>query len=246
MVSVLIFAGGIGQRMQSLDIPKQFLEIEGRPIIVRTTEHFSNHPMVDHVVIVCLESWIDVLKEEIEAFGLQKIAAVVPGGETGHQSIHKGLLAIREQLSPKDDDIILICDGVRPMLTEELITTCIRDTGTYGTAVPVTRSIDSALYSEDGVISDKNFERRKIFITQAPQGYRAEKIFRAHEEAEKRNMESISSGDLLIELGEPIHIFEGLRENIKVTTPEDLESLRAIHYYKHYKDFAKEVLKYGL
>ena len=246
MVSALIFAGGIGQRMKSLDIPKQFLEIEGKPIIVRTTEHFSKHPMVDNIVIVCVESWLDVLKQDIQKFGLEKIVSAIPGGASGYESIHNGLVEIQNKVNPNPDDIVLICDGVRPMLSEELITTCIEDARKYGSAVPVTPSIDSVLYSDDGSNCNRNYERRKMFITQAPQGYTMEKIMWAHGEAEKQHLDPVSSGELLIELGENIHIFQGIRENIKVTTPEDLESLRAIHYYEHYKDFAKEVLKYGL
>ena len=166
MVSALIFAGGIGQRMKSLDIPKQFLEIEGKPIIVRTMEHFSNHPMVDNIVVVCVENWLDVLNQDIEKFGIKKVIKTVPGGATGYNSIHNGLLEVAKVAS--DDDIVLICDGVRPMLSEDLITTCIEDARKYESAVPVTPSIDSVLYSEDGENCNKNYERRKMFITQAP------------------------------------------------------------------------------
>ena len=94
MVSALIFAGGIGQRMKSLDIPKQFLEIEGKPIIVRTMEHFSNHPMVDNIVVVCVENWLDVLNQDIEKFGIKKVIKTVPGGATGYHTIHNGLLEV--------------------------------------------------------------------------------------------------------------------------------------------------------
>lgn len=186
MVSALIFAGGIGQRMKSLDIPKQFLEIEGKPIIVRTMEHFSNHPMVDNIVVVCVENWLDELNRDIEKFGIKKVIATVPGGASGYQSIHNGLLEIDKVAQP--EDIVLICDGVRPMLSEQLITTCIEDARKYETAVPVTPSIDSVLYSDDGENCGKNYERKKMFITQAPQGYTMRKIMWAHAEAEKSNL----------------------------------------------------------
>lgn len=244
MVSAVIFAGGIGQRMKSKEIPKQFLEIEGKPIIIRTLEHFSKHPMVDNIVVVCIESWLDVLKVDLEKFNIDKVIATVPGGASGHESIHNGLLEVVKVA--KEEDVVLICDGVRPMLTEELITQCIEDARKYETAVPVTPSIDSVLYSEDGENCSKNFRRKNIFITQAPQGYTLRKIMWAHDEAEKRQMDPISSADLLIELGENVHLIKGIRENIKVTTPEDLQSLRATHYYEHYMQFASEVLKYGL
>lgn len=244
MVSAVIFAGGSGQRMKSKDVPKQFLEIDGKPIIIRTLEHFSNHPEVDNIVVVCIESWLDVLKADIEKYDIKKVIALLPGGATGHESIHNGLMRVKELT--KEDDIVLICDGVRPMLTEELISTVIADARKYETAVPVTGSIDSVLYSEDGETCSKNYRRKNIFITQAPQGYTMRKILWAHDEAEKRNMDPISSADLLIELGEEVHLVEGIRENIKVTTPEDLQTLRASFYYEHYMQFASEVLKYGL
>lgn len=244
MISAVIFAGGIGQRMKSDDVPKQFLEVEGKPIIIRTLEHFSNHSMVDNIVVVCIESWIEELKRDIEKYNIKKVIAIVPGGSSGHESIHNGLVRVAE--IAKDDDIVLICDGVRPMLSEALITTCIQDAATYGTAVPVTPSIDSVLYSKDGKTCSKSYERRNMFITQAPQGYTVGKIMWAHKMAEEKHLDPVSSGELLLELGEDIHIFQGIRENIKVTTPEDLKALRANQYYDHFQEFAKEVIKYGL
>lgn len=244
MITALLFAGGVGARMKSKEIPKQFLEVEGKPIIIHTLEHFSHHDMVDNIVVVCLESWIDELKRDIDKYNVKKVVGIIPGGKTGFQSIHNGLVRIAE--TSKDDDIVLICDGVRPMLSEKLISTCIVDTQTYGTAVPVTPSIDSVLYSDDGNKCKKNIERKKIYITQAPQGYKMKVIMDAHDEAMSRGIESVSSGDLMIELGHEIHIFHGIRENIKVTTPEDLNALRATQYYEHFKNFSREELKYQI
>ena len=244
MVTALIFAGGVGKRMKSEEIPKQFLEVDGKPIIIRTLEHFSKHDKVDQIVVVCLEGWIDELKRDIRKYNLKKITSIIPGGKTGFQSIHKGLELI--SYGARDDDIVLICDGVRPMLTEKLLTQCIEETRQYGSAIPVTPSIDSVLESTDGERCRKNHDRKSIYITQAPQGFVLKKIMDAHKEAEEKNLEAISSGELLLELGQEIHIFQGIRENIKVTTQEDLNSLRAMQYYEHFKDFAKEELKYGI
>lgn len=244
MVNVLIFAGGVGNRMKSREIPKQFLTVEGKPIIIHTLEHFSNHNMIDNIIVVCLESWIEELKHQVDKYSVKKIIGIIPGGKTGFQSIHNGLVRISE--TAKDDDIVLICDGVRPMLSEDLITTCIEDAKKYGTAVPVTPSIDSVLYSEDGCTCKRNIERKMIYITQAPQGYKMKIIMEAHDEAMEKGIESVSSGDLMIELGHEIHIFKGIRENIKVTTPEDLKALRATQYYEHFKNFSREELQYQI
>ncbi|MGN0293655.1 MAG: 2-C-methyl-D-erythritol 4-phosphate cytidylyltransferase [Lachnospiraceae bacterium] len=245
MVAAVIFAGGVGARMKSADIPKQFIEVDGKPIIIRTLEIFSQHPEIDKICISCLESWIDVLKEQIEQYGIKKVEAIVPGGSNGYESIHNGLMAAAEGAQP--DDLVLICDGVRPMISGELVSNCIRETKEYGSAVPVTPSIDSVLESKDGVNCSRNYPRSEMFITQAPQGFTFEKILWAHEEAEKRNITNpTSSCELLIELGETVHIFIGERQNIKVTTPEDLYTLRSHYYYQHYRRFAQEEFKYEM
>ena len=213
MVHVVIFAGGVGARMKSLDIPKQFIDVEGKPIIIRTLENFANHPSVDDIVISCLADKIDYTWD----------------------------------LIAKDNDIVLICDGVRPLISKQLISDCIETAEQYETAVPVTPSIDSVLESEDGETCSKSLPRKQMYITQAPQGFKMKRIMDAHDKAEELGITNpISSSELLIELGQTVHIFKGERDNIKVTTPEDLQFLRSRYYYKSFKNFAKEELKYGL
>ena len=245
MVTAVIFAGGVGARMKSTGIPKQFIEVDGKPIIIRTLENFQYHSEVDNIVIACLDTWIKKLKEYIKKYNITKVRSVVPGGKNGHGSIHNGLIAAKE-FSKKDTDIVLICDGVRPLLSDKLISDCIRIAWEYETAVPVTPSIDSVLESKDGHTCRRSLPRSEMFITQAPQGYTMRKIMWAHEEAEKRNiLNPISSSELLIELGEEVHIFIGDRDNIKVTTPEDMRFLRAYYYYRQYENFAREESMYG-
>ena len=235
----LIFAGGVGTRMELHDIPKQFLKVDKKPIIIRTLEHFEKHPSIEAIVVVCLESWIDELQKELKDFHITKVVQILPGGATGFQSIHNGLEYIKKNAD--GEDTVLICDGVRPVLSEELISTCIADTGKYGTAVPVVPSIDSVLYSEDGKTCSKNYDRKTIYITQAPQGFKVKTICSAHDLAVEKGMEAISSADLMIDLGFEVHIFKGIRNNIKITTEEDLHSLRATHYYEQLLDFSTEI-----
>lgn len=245
MVHVVIFAGGVGARMQSLDIPKQFINVDGKPIIIRTLENFANHPEVDNIVISCLEDKISYLWDLIAKYKTPKITAIVPGGENGHQSIHNGLVEVERSSAPTD--LVLICDGVRPLISPQLISDCISTASEFETAVPVTPSIDSVLQSKDGQTCCKSLPRKQMYITQAPQGYTMQKIMWAHQQAEEKGIVNpISSSELLIELGEAVHIFRGERDNIKVTTPEDLKFLRSRYYYKSFKNFAKEELKYGL
>ena len=245
MVHAMIFAGGIGARMKSLDIPKQFIDVDGKPIIIRTLEHFSKHPQVDTIVVSCIPDKIDYLWGLIKEHRIEKVVGIVGGGANGHQSIHNGLVEVEKHSTP--DDVVLICDGVRPMLSAKLISDCIETAREHETAVPVTPSIDSVLESPDGETCCKSLPRKQMFITQAPQGYTMRKIMWAHDEAEKRGITNpISSSELLIELGETVRIFQGIRENIKVTTPEDLQTLRSYFYYESFKNFAKEELKYDL
>ncbi len=227
MVTAMLFAGGVGRRMKSDDLPKQFIEIGGKPIIVRTMEHFEKHPEVDRIVVACKEDWIDHLEALIKDYKITKVHSVVPGGATGYASIHNGVMETAKFMTDPDD-IILICDGVRPMLTERLMSDSIRYARECGTSVPVTPSIDSLLFSEDGKFCEKSYERSSMYITQAPQGYTMEKILWAHSEAERRGIVNpVSSSELFIELGEKVRLFEGERINIKVTTQEDLEILNA-------------------
>ncbi len=243
MVHAMLFAGGTGTRMKSANVPKQFIEVDGKPIIVRTLEKFDRHPLVDDIVIACIANGIDHLKSLIEKYHIHKVRAIVPGGASGYESIHNGVMKVAE--TAKDTDIILICDGVRPVITEQLISQCIELAVEHETAVPVVKSIDSVLISKDGHTCNKNMPREEMYITQAPQGYTMRKILWAHEEAERRGIiNPTSSADLMIELGETIHIFIGDRDNIKVTTPEDLYKLRSHYYYEHYKRFAREEFCY--
>lgn len=138
MVTAMLFAGGIGARMKYSDMPKQFLEVGGKPIIIHTMEHFARHPKVDAIVVACKADWIGYLNELIEAFNVPKVKAVVPGGANGFDSIHNGVMATAE-FSKDPEDIILICDGVRPMLSEELITNCIKDTKSTKQPFPLLR-----------------------------------------------------------------------------------------------------------
>lgn len=243
MVHAMLFAGGTGTRMKSENIPKQFIEVDGKPIIIRTLENFAFHPLVDDIVIACIASGIDHLKKLIEQYRIPKVINIVEGGSSGFESIHNGLVEVAKNAD--ESDVVLICDGVRPVMSEQLISECIELAREYETAVPVVRSIDSVLVSEDGKSCNVNMPRENMYITQAPQGYTLRKIMWAHDEAARRGLVNpTSSADLMIELGETVRIFIGERDNIKVTTPEDLFTLRSHYYYEHYKRFAKEEFRY--
>jgi 2-C-methyl-D-erythritol 4-phosphate cytidylyltransferase len=142
-VTALIFAGGTGQRMSTRAIPKQFLELHGKPVIIYTIEHFERHPEVDSIVVVCLESWIAELKRLLRRYDIQKVTTIVPGGATGDVSIYNGLLAMRDTAA--DEDIVLIHDGVRPLIDEQLVTENIAAAREHGAAITVERVVESVV-----------------------------------------------------------------------------------------------------
>lgn len=152
MVKVLIFAGGTGRRMNARTKPKQFLMMHGRPIILYTLEKFERHPDIGEIVIVCLEGWIDRLWDYIHQYMLKKVTIIVPGGPTGHDSIYNGLVAMEQTTDPRD--IVLIHDGVRPLITPELITTNIQAVKNYGNAITAEAVRESVVRSHDGVTID--------------------------------------------------------------------------------------------
>lgn len=226
----LIFAGGAGKRMNSKGIPKQFLEINGVPIIIRTIEHFENHPEIDGICVVCIESWIPQLHKLLRRYEITKVIDIVPGGENGQESIYNGLRAIFRRVSAPDDTIVLIHDGVRPLINEQLITEnihCVKENGNAITIVPATETI--AVLDESACIKDIQ-NRSMYYIARAPQCFYLRDILHAHccaiEEGIGADM--VDSAMLMAHYGYSLHTVEGPQENIKVTTPADFYMCRAL------------------
>lgn len=140
----VIFAGGSGNRMNTKSRPKQFLELNGKPILIYTIELFDNHPDIDGIIVVCLESWIPFLEKMIRKFEINKVVRVVPGGESGQDSIYKGLCAV-EEYAAGDNTIVLIHDGVRPLITEEVITANIRKVKEVGSCITCVPAIETVI-----------------------------------------------------------------------------------------------------
>lgn len=137
----LIFAGGCGRRMNSKSRPKQFLELHGKEIIIYTIEHFEKHPDIEGIVVVCIKEWIDYLKRILDKNGIKKVKWIVPGGETGQDSIYNGLKVLHDNC--KNEDIVLIHDGVRPLIDEQLITENIKSVKNHGSAITVAPVIET-------------------------------------------------------------------------------------------------------
>ena len=223
----VIFAGGTGQRMNSKTRPKQFLELHGKPIIVYTIEQFQQHNEIDGIIVVCLPSWIDYCSELMERYKLNKVCAVVPGGNSGQESIFNGLQKAHE-LFP-EDSIVLIHDGVRPLINEATITAdiaCVKECGCAVTVAPATETI--ALKTSNGEIEDI-LERSRCQLAKAPQCFYLKDIYDAHLQANKEENHSfIDSACLMRHYGHKIYTVEGPSENIKITTPADFYIFRAM------------------
>ena len=225
----VIFAGGVGSRMRSKEKPKQFLEIYGKPIIVYTLEHFEKNDEIDAVVVACVEDWIDYFKEQLEKFRIRKVKRIVSGGKSGQLSIYNGLCAVKE-LYPLDDVAVLVHDGVRPLITDDLISRNIETVWQYGSAITVTPVTETVVVSEMGGNLQDVIERDNCFCAKAPQTFKLDDILAAHKRAiadGRNNM--IDSATLMQSYGYKLHLVEGPVENIKITNPPDFYVFRALY-----------------
>lgn len=224
----VIFAGGSGTRMHAKSRPKQFLELNGKPIIIYTLELFDNHRDIDAIVVSCIEEWIPFLEKMIRKFDVTKVAKIVPGGKNGQESIYKGLLAAKEVAGSADDSIVLIHDGVRPLITEETISDNIqkvKEEGSCITCIPTTETFIVA--QDDG--SYKIPTRDNSFIARAPQSFYLNDMIEAHQRALQEGKDSfIDSCSLMTYYGKKLGIVFGPVENIKITTPMDFYMFRAL------------------
>lgn len=222
----LIIAGGSGQRMNQ-DIPKQFLNVKDKPIIIYTLEAFQKHPMIDAIEVVCLDGWHDILWAYSKQFEITKLENIVSGGDSGQASIRNGVFDIQTRHS--DDDIVLIHDGIRPMVSDEIISDCIRVSKKYGNAISVIPCAEAMLCTEDGETSTKQIKRDNLKRTQTPQGFRLGDIAEAHKEAlEKGITKSVASCTMYVELGRKLYLSIGSEKNVKLTTPDDIEIFKAL------------------
>ena len=222
----VIFAGGTGKRMNTKTKPKQFLELHGKPILVYTLEKFNSHPEIDGIVLVILEDWVSFCEELVKRYYLTKVKAIIPGGETALQSQQKGLQKARELFD--GDSIVLIHDGVRPLIDEETISNNIASVKEHGTAITVTPAIETiTVKSETGEVG-QIIERSRVEMARAPQSFYLDDILDAHRRTEEEGLSFIDSASMMQHYGYKLYTVEGSPENIKITTPNDFYTFRAL------------------
>lgn len=225
----VIFAGGSGKRMNSVSRPKQFLELNGKPVIIYTLELFDNHPMIDAICVVCLGSWIPFLEKQIKKFEINKVVEIVPGGETGQDSIYNGLCAAERWTKINNCEAnALIHDGVRPLITEKTITdniTVCEEMGNCITCVPATETF--VVRQENGSFEIPS--RKDSLIARAPQTFRLNDVLAVHRMAiERGEHDYIDSCTMMSRYGYKMNTIMGPMENIKITTPTDFFIFRAM------------------
>lgn len=228
----IIFAGGSGARMGS-GIPKQFIEVNGKPIIIHTLEIFEEHPLIDSIYIACKEDCISKLERYVKRFFITKVRRIVPGGSTGQDSIFNALSAAYSEKDP--DSVVLIHDGVRPCIIPELIDANIESVLRNGSAVTCTPLFETPVISADGRTVCDVPDRSSMFTAQAPQSFYLGDVMAAHEKIRSSDPGYdgiVDTCTLMKKLGKEVSIVEGNRGNIKVTTPEDLYTFRAMIEYR--------------
>ncbi|MSU07563.1 2-C-methyl-D-erythritol 4-phosphate cytidylyltransferase [Veillonellaceae bacterium WCA-693-APC-5D-A] len=222
----LIIAGGSGERMNQ-DIPKQFLTVNERPVIVYTLEAFQNHPEIDGIAVVCIEGWESVLQAYAKQFNISKLTTIVPGGQNGQASIRNGVYALRKQY--RNDDIVLVHDAIRPMVSAEIISDCIRVTKKKGNAITVIPCAEAMIETDNGFQSIGSYPRDRLKRTQTPQGFYLGDICNLHEKALEAGItNSVASCTLMIEMGQQVFFSAGSEKNIKLTTVDDIDIFKAL------------------
>ena len=222
----LIIAGGTGNRMHQ-DIPKQFLTVNERPVIVYTLEAFEKHPEIDAIAVVCIKGWDQVLWAYAKQFNITKLQYVVPGGENGQGSIRNGVMELEQHFAP--EDIVLIHDAIRPMVSAEIISDNIRVAQEKGNAVTVIPCAEAMMQTEDGTVSVGSYPRSRLKRTQTPQAFHLGEICDLHRQALEAGItNSVASCTLMIEMGRQVYFSAGSEKNIKLTTVEDIDIFRAL------------------
>lgn len=230
----IIIAGGSGHRMGQ-DIPKQFISIYDKPILIYTMESFQNHPQIDAIEVVCVEGWCDVVWAYAKQFNITKLKWVVTGGETGQESIRNGVYNLAEQC--KEDDTIIIHDGIRPLVEEAVLTDVIVKCQQYGNAVTALPYNEQIFVADDDVSTVKYIPREALRRVATPQAYTYGKLNWAYHEAYEKEIGIYGSSytnTMMVELGERLYFAVGSDKNIKLTTKDDLDMFKA--YLKLEKD----------
>ena len=223
---VILLAGGLGKRMRA-DIPKQFLEVNGKPILVYTLENFQKNPQIEKILVVCVKDWIENLNLLIQQYKLSKVAWIVEGGPTGHDSIRNGIFFLKSKI--KSEDFIVVHDSVRPIVPQKMLNNLLKVAHKKGNAVAATECHPPIVYTEDFKSGNKSIDRDQVMLASSPQAFMYSLVLDCYEQAEKENLHNtIFTSSLLIHCGKRVYFSKGTMNNIKITQKEDLALFRAL------------------
>ncbi len=224
----IIIAGGSGNRM-GMDIPKQFINVYDKPVLLYTLEGFQSHPLVDVIEVVCIEGWEHIVSAYAKQYGITKLRSIVKGGSTGQESIRNGVYNLEGECSA--DDIVIVHDGIRPLIEPSVLTDVIQKASKFGNAVtsmPYNEQI-FVVNDKDESITTKYIPREKIRRVSTPQAYRFDLIDEKYHEAFEKGIGiygSAYTNTMMVELGVTLHLAAGSDKNIKLTTQDDLEMFK--------------------
>lgn len=229
----IVFAGGSGTRMKSNGVPKQFLKVYGKPIIIYTLEKFSSHPDIDAIAVICIKEYLCLLKELIIKFKINKVKWIEPGGKVPLESQYIGLRAVSSTLTSDEKHIVLMHDGVRPFIDGITITKCLESVKRYGTAITMSPAIETIITVDKNDNVQSTIKRNDCRLGRAPQCFLLNQLIAVHEKALADGIRDdtslfIDSATLMQYYGYPIHVVEGPIENIKITTPMDFYIFKAL------------------
>ena len=222
----IIIAGGSGKRMGQ-EIPKQFLNVGEKPIIIYTLEAFQKNPSIDGIIVVCIDGWENVLHSYCKQFNITKLKSIVKGGGCGQESIKNGLDEAKKLYG--EDNIVLIHDAIRPMVNDDIISDNIAKCSKYGNATTVIPCTTVVLKKGTDEYSEEIVDRDQVLLTQTPQAFVLKDILSAHDEAKRKGItNSVASCTLYAELGRKVYYSSGSETNIKLTRPADIEIFKAL------------------
>lgn len=227
MNTAVIIAGGSGHRMGQ-DIPKQFINVYDKPILIYTLEAFQKHPKIDAVEVVCIDGWHDMVWAYAKQFRIDKLKWIVSGGKTGQESIRNGVFNLEGKCS--EEDIVVIHDGIRPLVDETVLSDVIVTCEKYGNGVTSLPYNEQIFVVDDEISTVKYIPRETLRRVSTPQAYRFGKLDRAYHEAFEKEIGIYGSSyanTMMVELGERLYFAAGSDKNIKLTTPDDLEMFKA-------------------
>ena len=225
MVIALISAGGTSQRIKQ-DIPKQFIHIENKPLVIYTLEAFQKHPSIDSILVVCLDGWHEILSAYSKQFNITKLKYIISGGKTGHDSIYNGLRELNKHY--KNDDTVIIHDGNRPMISQEILSEGLSTYKKHGSAVAAIPCTEVVFKCLNNNIPNEEIPRETIMRTQTPHIFNLGKLTWAYNKASENNTKYPAACSLLYSLGEKINFFTGSEKNIKITTIDDIDIFKAL------------------